>query len=844
MKTRAERLTRLWLALLCLAVATPERAEASNCTINPPMPTSGQWATITYNPAGGPLAAAGAILIHRGINGWAPTASPDQVMTYSSSNGLFTFSYVVPLEGYQVNCCFNDGAGTWDNNSTADWNFGVAPAPAPNPVPAPPALPTNASIANVMMQGFFWDCPSGWYKTLAATAAGLRNMQGGYGIDRIWFPPPSKSQSGGYSMGYDPYDYYDLGQYNQKGTTATHFGTQAELKNAIAAFRTNGIVCMADLVLNHRSGGASEPNPNQGGASTYTDFSGVRSGLCAWHYNQFHPSTFENSDEQSFGGFPDVCHATGGTPGCARYDQVQWAKWLMSTSNAGFDGGWRFDFTMGYSPSIVSNLRSNTSNAFGIGEYWDGNVTNLDSFVAYSGGTCVFDFPAYYTMLSALANNASMGDLVDPARVYAARNPSRAVTFVANHDTDGITTNKMLAYAFILTYQGYPCIFWSDYFTNGLATLGGQAGNGINRLVWVRGALGGGQPAIQLLKTNDASLLVYGTLNGSQTAPGYLVAINNNSASAKSATVTTSNTFLRGKTLQCYAWYSYAGGQNAQPADVPCGAGGLVTVQAPAKGYAVYAPAPCSSPPAPAGLNASGGNAKVVVNWTAVTGADSYSVNRATASAGPYAQIASGLTTPSCTNDALASGVTFFYTVNAVNSCSTSSPSAFTSATTAPAAPSGLSAAAGDAQASLAWTASTGATSYSLKRSTTSGGPFTPAAIVGTTRYTNSSLANGTAYFFVVSAANSGGESADSPQASVRPVSLSPPLLGCEQSGARLQFTWAPDHLGWRLEAQTNPAGAGLTTNWAPFAASETTNLWLVPLSATIPSAFFRLASP
>jgi len=43
------------------------------------------------------------------------------------------------------------------------------------------------------------------------------------------------------------------------------------------------------------------------------------------------------------------------------------------------------------------------------------------------------------------------------------RQPSKAVTFVANHDTDEIFTNKILAYAYILTHEGYPTMFYSDY---------------------------------------------------------------------------------------------------------------------------------------------------------------------------------------------------------------------------------------------------------------------------------------------------------------------------------------------------------------------------------------------
>jgi alpha-amylase len=38
------------------------------------------------------------------------------------------------------------------------------------------------------------------------------------------------------------------------------------------------------------------------------------------------------------------------------------------------------------------------------------------------------------------------------------RNPYKAVTFVTNHDTDEIY-NKQLAYAYILTHEGYPTLF-------------------------------------------------------------------------------------------------------------------------------------------------------------------------------------------------------------------------------------------------------------------------------------------------------------------------------------------------------------------------------------------------
>src|SRR5260221_3158321 len=61
-----------------------------------------------------------------------------------------------------------------------------------------------------------------------------------------------------------------------------------------------------------------------------------------------------------------------------------------------------------------------------------------------------------------------------------------------------------------------------------------------------------------------------------------------------------------------------------------------------------------------------------------------------------------------------------------------------------PGAPTGLTATPGNAQVSLTWNASTGATSYNLSRSTTSGGPYTSVANGSATRFTDKPLTNGT----------------------------------------------------------------------------------------------------
>src|SRR6185369_8160558 len=86
-----------------------------------------------------------------------------------------------------------------------------------------------------------------------------------------------------------------------------------------------------------------------------------------------------------------------------------------------------------------------------------------------------------------------------------------------------------------------------------------------------------------------------------------------------------------------------------------------------------------------------------------------------------------------------------------------------------PAAPTNLQATAGNAQVQLSWNASSGATSYNVKRSITSGGPYTTIASPAAAAYTDTGATNGTTYFYVVTAVNGGGESGNSTQVSATP---------------------------------------------------------------------------
>ena len=202
------------------------------------------------------------------------------------------------------------------------------------------------------------------------------------------------------------------------------------------------------------------------------------------------------------------------------------------------------------------------------------------------------------------------------------------------------------------------------------------------------------------------------------------------------------------------------------------------------------------SPEAPTSLTATPGNAVVALTWTASAGATGYNVKRATTGGGPYTQLAApnsnGYTDSSVTN-----GTTYYYVVSATNSTGESANSAQVSATptapsVSPPAPTNLTATAGDTQVSLIWSASNGATSYNVKRSGTSGGPYTQIAAPTSTSYTDTALTNGTTYYYVVSAINSTGESANSAQVVAVP-NPPPPTFG----------TWI----------NVTPAGVDLTAN-------------------------------
>ena len=185
-----------------------------------------------------------------------------------------------------------------------------------------------------------------------------------------------------------------------------------------------------------------------------------------------------------------------------------------------------------------------------------------------------------------------------------------------------------------------------------------------------------------------------------------------------------------------------------------------------------------SAPAAPANLAATAGNQQASLTWTAGGGATSYNVKRGTASGGPYTTVGSPAGT-TYADASLTNGTAYYYVVTAVNATGESGNSNQATATptappVAPAAPLNLTATGGNQQVSLAWTASTAATSYNVKRAATNGGPYTTVASPAGTTYTDTTVTNGTTYYYVVTAVSASGESANSNQASATPNATPP----------------------------------------------------------------------
>ena len=443
----------------------------------------------------------------------------------------------------------------------------------------------------VMMQAFFWDCPREaqqeyqWWNHVHDHVAALAKA----GFGALWLPPVHKAANlGGPSMGYDPYDYYDLGEFDQKGSVKTWFGSKEELLALIGAAHTNGIDVIADFVVNHCSGAdAQELNPITG-ERRWTRFEPA-SGKFRRDWECFHPNPYESWNEGSFGGMPDLSHRNPYVFG----EILKLARWLVE--EIGFDG-FRYDYVKGYGANTVTAVQEyryqragKLVKPYGIAEFWD-NARTIERWIditnfSNQNPVRAFDFPLRETLKS-ICDQYGFGlrNLLDQPSL--AKDVTRdAVTFVENHDLRdqgrGIVNDKMLAYGYILTHEGYPCVFWKDYFVEGLGQP--ESANGIAALVAAHENHAGG--GTEVLWVDDDLYIMQRLGGGNQ--PGLIFIWNNRGDDWRGAWV---RTCWRDRDFTPIAWWSST--DTHQPNDQHSGPEGHAPFWAPPRGYTVYVPRP------------------------------------------------------------------------------------------------------------------------------------------------------------------------------------------------------------------------------------------------------------
>jgi len=435
------------------------------------------------------------------------------------------------------------------------------------------------------MQTFYWDCPNdleqpfGWWSFIKSKVTELRQA----GFTAFWLPPLNKAAEQ-QSMGYDPFDYYDLGDIDQKGGVPTWFGSKADLLALIEEAHQNNIDLYADLVFNHNSGGELEENPHDH-ISRWTKFE-PGSGKFNRNWICFHPSPYETMDGLSFGDMPDLCHRNPDV-----YDALlEYGRWLLE--EIGIDG-FRYDFVKGYGAWMVRAIQElrglkgeQSFKPFGVGECWDSDRTINDWLAEVNTWSdnpiSAFDFPLRWRLQDlCMTDGFSLKTLTAGGTILTDGFPSIGVTFVENHDvarSSPITTDKLLAYSYILTHEGYPCVFWQDYYQYNLAKTGTL--NGIDALVKAHEQFAGGSTSILYVDDN----LYIMQRKGFGPQPGLIYVLNNN-ATWNGAWVQTQ---WLNKTMKVIAHWGST--DLAAPQDKQTNAEGWSDFWAPGRGYAVYAP--------------------------------------------------------------------------------------------------------------------------------------------------------------------------------------------------------------------------------------------------------------
>ena len=370
----------------------------------------------------------------------------------------------------------------------------------------------------VMMQYFEWYMPDDgmlWRK-LAGDAGHLAEM----GVTAVWVPPAYKGMTRD-GVGYSPYDVYDFGEFDQKGTVRTKYGLRSEFEAAVAALHEQGISVYLDTVLNHKAGADEKERfyvkrvnaENRcdelgdayemegwtaflfpGRAGKYSSFQ--------WHWYHFSGLDYDAGRQQGGifkiqGEGKDWCQMVDHEKGNYDYlmfanidyrhpdvvrEMLAWGCWVVR--EFGLDG-FRLDavkhITRPFIKHFLDHVRAQTGvPLYAVGEFWKYYEGDLAEFLeSMEGKLDLFDVPLHFKLHEASCSGAAfdLGGLMQGSLVR--ERPTLSVTFVDNHDSQAgqalespvADWFKPAAYALILLQkEGYPCIFYGDYYG-----VGGQA---------------------------------------------------------------------------------------------------------------------------------------------------------------------------------------------------------------------------------------------------------------------------------------------------------------------------------------------------------------------------------
>jgi alpha-amylase len=366
-----------------------------------------------------------------------------------------------------------------------------------------------------MLQYFHWYLPNngGLWKQIKDEARRLSEI----GFTSIWFPPAYKGANGGYSEGYNPYDLYDLGEFDQKGSVRTKYGTRQEYLEAIDAVHAAGMRVIVDIVLNHKAGG-DEPErikvvkvdpddrtknisePMEIDAFTKFTFPGRNKKYSDFEWDfmcftgvDYAHDTGEKAIFKILNGYGDSWQDLI-TDEKGNYDYlmfndidfrnpavkehlINWGKWYWYQRN--FDGV-RLDavkhIPTWFYKEWLQKIRDYTQQEiFTVGEYWAPH--SLELLLKYidetDHGMSLFDccLQNNFYNASRAGKHFDMRKIFDNSLLKV--NPDKAVTIVGNHDTQPLQALeapveawfKPIAYSLILLrFEGYPCIFYPDIY--------------------------------------------------------------------------------------------------------------------------------------------------------------------------------------------------------------------------------------------------------------------------------------------------------------------------------------------------------------------------------------------